>query len=146
MRGRLEARVIGDKVPLLGICVGMQMLADYGHEFGKHEGLGWISGDVNALPAERHLRIPHMGWNQVQTYKNHDLFGVRNELSGKEFYFLHSYYFETEINHESIAFCRYDEAVTAMVSRDNIVGTQFHPEKSQGAGLAMLENFLRWIP
>lgn len=147
MRDALELAVFEDKKPLLGICVGMQMFADWGREFGDHAGLGWIKGQVVRIdPLAPELRVPHMGWNQVQTTKKHDLFGKQNELSDIEFYFLHSFHFETETNDVFIGSCDYGSALVAAVAQDNILGTQFHPEKSQGAGLALLRNFLMWSP
>jgi imidazole glycerol-phosphate synthase subunit HisH len=146
--GMTEA--LGDAVraratPFLGICVGMQLLASTGHEFGTHAGLGWIAGEVARLePADPALKIPHMGWNALSVPKPHPLFaGIATDAHA---YFVHSYAMRTNDFAEVLATTDYGGAVTAAVGRDNIAGVQFHPEKSQAVGLALLGNFLRWKP
>ena len=137
----LEQRVLRDGVPFLGICVGMQLLADRGLEHGETPGLGWIGGDVSALEPAEHVKVPHMGWNDVV---------VADDASGLihpgEAYFLHSYAFDAASNAHVAARTDHGGSVTAAVARDNILGVQFHPEKSQAYGLALLERFLRWKP
>ena len=150
MRDALEEAVFSRGVPLLGICVGMQMMATHGLEFGETGGLGWIPGEVRKLDSSTPgVRVPHMGWNQIAQVRDHALFTLPN-LDGADFYFLHSYHFDTEIDVDVTAVCRYgddaDSRVTAAIARDNIAGVQFHPEKSQQAGLAFLAGFLKWIP
>ena len=137
----LEQRVLRDGVPFLGICVGMQLLADRGLEHGETPGLGWIGGTVRALEPSEHVKVPHMGWNDVV---------VADDASGLihpgEAYFLHSYAFDVADNAHAAARTDHGGSVTAAVARDNILGVQFHPEKSQAYGLALLERFLRWQP
>ena len=137
----LEQRVLRDGVPFLGICVGMQLLADRGLEHGETPGLGWIGGTVRALEPSEHVKVPHMGWNDVV---------VADDASGLihpgEAYFLHSYAFDVTDNAHAAARTDHGGSVTAAVARDNILGVQFHPEKSQAYGLALLERFLRWKP
>jgi len=125
--------------PFLGICVGMQLMATRGLEYGEHKGLGWIAGDVVKLdPKDPALKIPHMGWNTLKLKRAHPLFdGVGPDAHA---YFLHSY------ARDVLAETEYGGTVTAAVGRDNLVGTQFHPEKSQSVGLTLLANFLRWRP
>ena len=137
----LEGRVLKDGVPFLGICVGMQLLADKGLEHGETPGLGWIDGEVRALEPSEHVKVPHMGWNDVV---------VADDASGLihpgEAYFLHSYAFDVADNAHVAARTDHGGSVTAAVARDNILGVQFHPEKSQAYGLALLERFLKWKP
>ena len=134
----LAARVLDEGTPFLGICVGMQLLADVGEEMGTHRGLGWISGTVRRLtPADPSAKVPHMGWNDVIPLAPHPL------LAAGEAYFLHSYAFEGE---HILAQTEHGGPVTAAIGRDNILGVQFHPEKSQRYGLALLEQFLVWRP
>ena len=131
--------------PFLGICVGMQMLATTGHEYEPVPGLGWIGGDVVPIaPGDRRLKVPHMGWNDLVVETPHPVLdGVE---TGEHAYFVHSYQFQVQHPAHRLAFCDYGGPVTAIVGRDNIVGTQFHPEKSQAAGLRLIGNFLRWVP
>lgn len=136
----LEQRVLGDKAPFLGICVGMQLLAEYGHEYGKHQGLGWIKGDVRALQPSEYVKVPHMGWNDVV------LQGQPPLLEAGEAYFLHSYYFEAANEVDIAATTDHGGKITAAVAKDNILGVQFHPEKSQQYGINLLQRFLRWMP
>lgn len=134
----MERRVRGDGVPFLGICVGMQLLADVGEEMGEHPGLGWIAGRVHHLtPADPAAKVPHMGWNDVRLAAPHPL------IEPGEAYFLHSYAFEGA---DVVATSDHGGPITAAIARDNIAGVQFHPEKSQRYGLALLERFLEWRP
>lgn len=135
----LEQEVLQKKKPFLGICVGMQVLADTGYEFGEEQGLGWIKGEVRKLPVDS-LPLPHVGWNNVQTTQPSPITaGFSDEI---DFYFVHSYAFYPKNPGHSIAFTTYQEKFTAMVAQDNIFGVQFHPEKSQRAGLMLMKNFL----
>lgn len=145
IRAALQQRVMSDGVPFLGICVGMQLLADFGHEYGRHEGLGWIGGEVKALkPSSKAFRIPHMGWNEVKQTGPHSVF--ENIKDGAHFYFVHSFAFQPKDPLHELAQCDHGGAFTAAILRDNILGTQFHPEKSQQAGLQFICNFLKWTP
>jgi glutamine amidotransferase len=138
LEAALRRRVIDEGAPFLGICVGMQLLADRGEEMGTHQGLGWIPGTVRRLdPAGTDTKIPHMGWNDVTPLAPHPL------IEPGEAYFLHSFAFEGE---SVIARTDHAGPVTAAIGRDNIVGVQFHPEKSQRYGLALLAKFLEWRP
>jgi glutamine amidotransferase len=141
----LEERVLRRGAPFLGICVGMQLLAGIGREFGDHAGLGWIEGEVVKLkPREPVLKIPQIGWNELAVAKPHPLFdGIPGNAHA---YFVHSYAMRTSDPAHVLATADYEGAFTAAVGRDNIVGTQFHPEKSQAVGLSLLGNFLEWQP
>jgi imidazole glycerol-phosphate synthase subunit HisH len=134
--------------PFLGICVGMQLMAERGLEHETTQGLGWIEGEVAALePADPQLKIPHMGWNTLDVAIAHPLLeGIPTGRDGWHAYFVHSYGFRSVPGASMIAATDYGGPVTAMVGRDNMAGTQFHPEKSQNLGLALLSNFLRWKP
>ena len=146
MREALEEAVLKNSKPFLGICVGMQLLADAGLEHGREMGLGWISGEVVEIDAARDpsLKVPHMGWNDLIVDHNHP---VLNEIeTGDHAYFVHSYHMNVADPANVLAHVDYAGKITAIIGRDNIVGTQFHPEKSQGLGLKLLENFLRWSP
>jgi glutamine amidotransferase len=141
----LEDSVLNRGVPFLGICVGMQLLAEMGREHGDHKGLGWITGEVVRLaPAEPRLKVPHMGWNALSLLQPHALF--EGMADGADFYFVHSYYIRPKNPAHILAATDYAGSIPAIVGRDNIVGTQFHPEKSQAVGLAFLERFLNWRP
>ena len=132
--------------PFLGICVGMQLMATIGREHGEHAGLGWIEGEVAALkPNDPSLKIPHMGWNNVRMKQpDHPLFaGIE---SGQHAYFVHSYAFRPQDRADILADTDYGGAVVAAIGRDNLAGTQFHPEKSQALGLRLIANFLSWSP
>lgn len=133
----LEARVRGQGAPFLGVCVGMQLMADVGEELGSHAGLGWIPGTVRHLAPSAQVRVPHMGWNDVVPSVDHPL------IEAGEAYFLHSFAFEGE---SVLATTEHGGPVTAAIGRDNMAGVQFHPEKSQRYGLALLERFLQWRP
>ena len=127
--------------PFLGICVGMQLLADAGEEFGRHEGLGWIPGTVRKIErANPAIKVPHMGWNDVVAARAHPL------IAPGEAYFLHSYHFEAADSADVVATSDHGGPLVAAVGRDNILGVQFHPEKSQAYGLATLTRFLDWKP
>lgn len=134
--------------PFLGICVGMQLLAARGLEHGVTEGLGWIGGEVDRLePSDPGLKIPHMGWNSLDPLRPHPLLaGIRTGADGLNAYFVHSYHLKPADPADLVATTDYGGAVTAVIARDNVAGTQFHPEKSQTLGLALLANFLRWQP
>ena len=131
--------------PFLGICVGMQLLASRGLEHGVHDGLGWLAGDVKRLePADKSLKIPHMGWNELNVEQQHPLFaGIE---TGAHAYFVHSYHFEPADPAVVGLSTDYGGRMVAAVVRGNIAGTQFHPEKSQEAGLRLIANFLHWTP
>ncbi|MDM7957221.1 imidazole glycerol phosphate synthase subunit HisH [Blastomonas sp.] len=134
----LEQRVRGDKVPFLGICVGMQLLATRGVEHGVHQGLGWIPGEVGMIEAASSIKVPHMGWNDVVPSLGAPL------IEHGEAYFLHSYHFVAADDADVAARTDHGGPVTAAVARDNIIGVQFHPEKSQAYGLGLLRRFLDW--
>ena len=141
----LNEAVLSDAKPFLGICVGMQLLADRGLEFGETAGLGWIRGSVRSLSEGRvSARIPHMGWNEITVHRDHPALAL--SASGTDVYFLHSYYFDAENIEDVVAVCDYEGQFPAVVARDNILGFQFHPEKSQAAGLGLIRAFLRWRP
>jgi glutamine amidotransferase len=144
----LNERVIRGGVPFLGVCVGMQLLASEGREKVVTPGLGWIPGAVTKItPSDPALKIPHMGWNTITVGKPHALLaGIPDGPDGLHAYFVHSYHLVTESDDTLVATVDYGGAVTACVGRDNIFGTQFHPEKSQALGLQLIENFLRWVP
>ena len=132
--------------PFLGICVGMQLLAGRGHEHGTHAGLGWIEGEVVRLaPHDPTLKIPQMGWNELDLLQGgHPL--LEGLVAGDHAYFVHSYHFRPRTPGAVLAEVTYGETVAAMVTEENIAGTQFHPEKSQRVGLRILSNFLTWKP
>ncbi len=134
--------------PFLGICVGMQLMAAQGLEHEVTKGLGWITGDVAAIaPADKSLKIPHMGWNTLNVAQSHPLLaGIPTGPEGLHAYFVHSYAFSGVKPQELIASTDYGGDIVSIVGRDNMVGTQFHPEKSQSMGLALIGNFLRWQP
>jgi glutamine amidotransferase len=144
----LEERVIRGTTPFLGVCVGMQLLASEGREKVITPGLGWIPGAVEKIkPTDPNLKIPHMGWNTISVLKPHALLaGIPDGPNGLNAYFVHSYHFLTEDPAHLLATTDYGGTVTACVGRDNIFGTQFHPEKSQALGLKLIENFLGWTP
>lgn len=147
MIAALEERVIAQGAPFLGICVGMQLMAERGLEHEVTQGLGWIRGDVARIaPADPALKIPHMGWNTLSLTRDHPLFaGIATGGEGLHAYFVHSYHLAAD-DDQTIARADYGGPVTAVVGRDNLVGSQFHPEKSQTLGLAFIANFLRWRP
>jgi glutamine amidotransferase len=144
----LNEAVIEEGKPFLGICVGMQLMATRGLEHQVTEGLGWIPGDVVAIePADPSLKIPHMGWNTLTVQSQHKLLdGIATGENGLHAYFVHSFHLKPASPNLMIAETDHGGALTAIVGRDNLVGTQFHPEKSQTLGIALLRNFLRWRP
>lgn len=172
LRDTLEEMVLREKRPFLGICVGMQLMSTEGHEHGITKGLDWIKGKVVPIkPDDPHLKIPHMGWNTLSVSnlggvtetggKTEEAAAVSNETEntphpllegialgekGLHAYFVHSYHFEVENPAHRLLTTDYGGPITAMVGRDNIIGTQFHPEKSQTLGLKLISNFLRWTP
>ena len=146
----LNERVVAQAYPFLGICVGMQLMLARGHENKSHNqgapyaGLGWIKGDVDVLqPQDKTLKIPHMGWNEINPTGAHALV---NGLGGEDVYFVHSFQAMPAQSADILATCNYGVNFAAMIGRDNMVGTQFHPEKSQANGLKFIDNFLRWRP
>jgi imidazole glycerol-phosphate synthase subunit HisH len=134
--------------PFFGICVGMQLLAERGREHTVTEGLGWIAGEVDRIkPSDPGLKIPHMGWNTLNALRPHPLLdGIALGPQGLHAYFVHSYELKPADRADLVAEADYGGPVTAIVARGNLVGTQFHPEKSQRLGLALLANFLKWKP
>ena len=144
----LEESVRGEGKPFFGICVGMQLMAERGREYEVTEGLGWIAGEVDKIaPTDASLKIPHMGWNTLETRKAHPLFdGIKLGPQGAHAYFVHSYHLKPTNPGDLLAETEYGGAITAVIGRDNMVGTQFHPEKSQRLGLALIANFLKWKP
>ena len=140
----LEETVINRKVPFLGICVGMQLMANRGFETGIHKGLGWISGDVVEILSPN-LKVPHMGWNNLNIIKQeHPFFnGIK---SGDHFYFVHSYQFKCSNQENILATTDYDNSIVSAIVNENCMGVQFHPEKSQSNGIQLISNFLKWKP
>ncbi|MDJ0949975.1 MAG: imidazole glycerol phosphate synthase subunit HisH [Alphaproteobacteria bacterium] len=145
MIAALNEQVIGRGKPFLGICVGMQLMAARGLEHGVHEGLGWIAGDVVAITPHNGLKVPHMGWNELAIdAPDHPL--LRDVANGDHAYFVHSYALSAQDRAEVLAHTDYGGTFPAIVGRDNMVGTQFHPEKSQATGIRLIGNFLKWQP
>lgn len=157
----LEQRVLQEAAPFLGICVGMQLMADTGHEHGEHAGLGWMSGHVREItPDDPSLKVPHMGWNTLAAANTdpntrdaathaitHPVFaGLPLGPDGWHAYFVHSFHMLPTNPAHTLANTTYGGAITAAIGHDNMVGTQFHPEKSQQLGLSLITNFLRWTP
>ncbi|MXQ06618.1 imidazole glycerol phosphate synthase subunit HisH [Alphaproteobacteria bacterium GH1-50] len=147
-RGLFDALVEAVEVkarPFLGICVGMQLMGRAGHEYETTAGLGWIAGEVRRIqPADPALKVPHMGWNDLVIDSPHPV--LEGIETGDHAYFVHSYQMEMADPTELLAHCDYGGPVTAIVGRDTMVGTQFHPEKSQAAGLRLIANWLAWRP
>ncbi len=145
MIATLDEVVIQNARPFFGICVGMQLLADCGYEHETTQGLSWLGGDVIALePSDKNYKIPHMGWNKLNSKGKHDL--LPENIDGEYVYFVHSYHLRPKLESDLLLVSDYGESITAMVARDNIAGTQFHPEKSSAIGLALLRQFLIWRP
>jgi glutamine amidotransferase len=144
----LNDTVRGKGRPFLGICVGMQLMAERGHEYEVIEGLGWIAGEVDRIaPRDPNLKIPHMGWNTLKALKPHPLLDqIPVGTEGLHAYFVHSYQLEPSNRDDLVAEADYGGPVTAMVARETYAGTQFHPEKSQRLGLKLISNFLKWAP
>lgn len=143
MAEAIQQAVLTRGVPFMGICVGMQMLATTGHEYRETPGLDWIGGEIRAIAAPG-LKVPHMGWNDLVIDRPHPV--LDGIATGDHAYFVHSWQFQVTDPGHLLAHVDYGGAVTAVVGRDNIVGTQFHPEKSQAVGLRLIANFLRWNP
>jgi imidazole glycerol-phosphate synthase subunit HisH len=148
MTAALEEAVRRKGRPFFGICVGMQLLAERGREYEVTEGLGWIAGEVDRIaPTDPQLKIPHMGWNTLNVVRPHALLeGLPLGSAGRHAYFVHSYQLRPTRRDDLVAEAEYGGPLTAVVARDNIFGTQFHPEKSQRLGLALIANFLQWKP
>ena len=144
----LEESVRRKARPFLGICVGMQLMAERGREYVVTEGLGWIPGEVDRIePKDPGLKVPHMGWNTLDPMRAHPLLdGIATGQQGLHAYFVHSYHLNAAARDCLVAQADYGGPVTAMVARDTCAGTQFHPEKSQRLGLALIANFLKWSP
>lgn len=143
MAEAIQQAVLTRGVPFMGICVGMQMLATTGHEYRETPGLDWIGGEIRAITAPG-LKVPHMGWNDLVIDRPHPV--LEGIATGDHAYFVHSWQFQVTDPAHLLAHVEYGGPVTAVVGRDNIVGTQFHPEKSQAVGLRLIANFLRWNP
>ena len=141
----LNTMVLKESKAFLGICVGMQLLVNYSNEYGHTEGLSWIEGDVSPIEkVEPEMKIPHMGWNSINFDNKHPIF---NEIKEEEdFYFVHSYKINIKNNNFILAKTKYGSDLTAVILKNNIIGTQFHPEKSQSAGIQFIKNFLEWTP
>jgi imidazole glycerol-phosphate synthase subunit HisH len=141
----LRLQVLETQKPFLGICVGMQLLADRGEEDGQHAGLGWIPGCVTRLcPASSAMKVPHMGWNTLDVHQTHPLLeGLKPQAHA---YFVHSYAFRPSRPGHCAASTDHGERIAAVVTLRNLAGVQFHPEKSQHTGLVLLRNFLNWQP
>jgi imidazole glycerol-phosphate synthase subunit HisH len=148
MAEALDEGVRRNGKPFLGICVGMQLMAERGREYTVTDGMGWIRGEVRRInPGDQALKIPHMGWNTIDVHRAHPLLeGIPLGAAGLHAYFVHSFHLEVEDPDDLVADCDYGGPVTAFVGRDNVAGTQFHPEKSQKLGLALIANFLKWKP
>ena len=148
MREVLQQQVIARGRPFLGICVGMQLMATRGLEHQTTQGLGWVAGDVVRItPGDPALKIPHMGWNTLKLHSDHAVMqDIATGENGLHAYFVHSYHLQPTLPEDLIATTDYGGAVTAIVGYENLVGTQFHPEKSQELGLRLIANFLRWKP
>jgi imidazole glycerol-phosphate synthase subunit HisH len=148
MRDALQKKVVVGGFPFLGICVGMQLMATRGLEHEVTPGLGWIAGDVVKIaPFDATLKIPHMGWNTLNVQSSHPVLdGIDTGPDGLHAYFVHSYHMQPTLSDDIIATTDYGSEITAIVGYENMVGTQFHPEKSQALGLRLIANFLRWKP
>jgi len=144
----LEEAVAAKGRPFLGICVGMQLMSERGLEKTVTGGLGWIAGDVKVIePADPALKVPQIGWNTIELRRDHPLFaGIQTGEKGLHAYFVHSYHLDAKNEGDVLALADYGGPVTAAVARGNMAGTQFHPEKSQALGLALIANFLKWKP
>lgn len=141
----LREQVTQNGKPFMGVCVGMQLMASVGREYKDCEGLGWIPGEVIKMdPQDQKLKIPHMGWNELKVLKKHPV--LEGLEDGTHIYFVHSYHYVPENKEHVLAEVNYGHEITAVVSKDNMIGTQFHPEKSQEAGLKLFANFLKWKP
>lgn len=140
----IRNQALKEKKPFLGICAGMQILANFGYEDGEHSGLGFIDGKVEKINSAE-LKVPHMGWNNiVLKANNHQL--LKEIEDGEHFYFANSYHFICQNQNNVLAYAEYGQKINTIVAKENIVGVQFHPEKSGEAGLKLLKNFLNWRP
>jgi glutamine amidotransferase len=148
MAEALEDAVTRRAIPFFGICVGMHLMAKKGYEHGTHDGLGWLNAHVRAMkPADSSLKIPHMGWNTIELTNAGCLHPVASVLAAEDHaYFVHSYHMELDEASDLLGFAEYGGNVTAIVGRDTMIGTQFHPEKSQKVGLKLISAFLEWRP
>ncbi len=148
MREALEDVALKSARPFLGICVGMQLMATRGLEHGVHQGLNWIFGEVQPIePVDARMKVPHMGWNELEVVQPHPvLLPLLEAKHGRHAYFVHSYHFVPADSRHTLALTHYGGIVVAAVGRDNILGFQFHPEKSQRLGLQLIGEFLRWNP
>ncbi len=148
MRATLDDLVVKQCLPVMGICVGMQLMSERGLEKVVTKGFGWIKGDVKEIvPSDPRLKIPQIGWNTIDLKRPHPLFdGIATGARGLHAYFVHSYHLDAKDPADVVAVADYGGPVTAAVAKDNLAGTQFHPEKSQALGLALIANFLRWRP
>jgi imidazole glycerol-phosphate synthase subunit HisH len=145
LEAALIEAVIARSRPFLGICVGMQLMAERGREFETVEGLGWVRGEVVAIePSDPALKIPHMGWNELRCRSDHPV--LKGLPAGAHTYFVHSYHFRPADPADLLAETDYGAPLAAVIGHDNVIGTQFHPEKSQMAGLRLIANFLKWRP
>ena len=135
----LEKSVVINKKPFLGICVGMQLLAEFGFENGKHEGLGWIKGSIKKINVDN-LKLPHMGWNNIRIVNN--FYKMKFSEENKDFYFVHSYFFDCFDKANIIGLTNYGLNFPSIVGKENIYGVQFHPEKSSDQGLELIKNFI----
>jgi glutamine amidotransferase len=143
LRAALDEEVMGKRKPFLGICLGLQLLGERGYEYGEHAGLGWIAGEVRKLEVESMgLKTPHIGWNNLDIKKESRL--LQNIKPDSDFYFVHSYQLHCARKEDVVATTMYGEEITAIIEHENIFAVQFHPEKSQDAGLKLLENFVQY--
>lgn len=141
----IEDAVVKKGRPFMGICVGMQMMATLGREYEVTSGFDWVGGEVVKItPSDPHLKVPHMGWNDLVIDHDHPV--LADVKTGDHAYFVHSYHFRVSNLAQRLAHCDYAGDITAIIGRDNMVGTQFHPEKSQATGLRIIANFLQWAP
>lgn len=145
MRDALDAAARRRAVPFLGICVGMQLMADSGHEYGRHDGFGWIGGEVVQIaPGDPALKVPHMGWNRLALSETGRAHPVLAAAAGRHVYFVHSYHFRPAAPGDMLASVSHGITIAAAVGHETLIGLQFHPEKSQLTGRAILKSFLEW--
>ena len=141
----LQEQVIENSKPILGICLGMQLLAGVSHEHGLHNGLGWLDAEVVRFSGTAGLKVPHMGWNMVHLHREHPLFAGLS-VEHRDFYFVHSFHVVCRDDADVVGTTIYGTEITVAVARGNVAGVQFHPEKSQDNGLQLLTNFAAWTP
>tara|TARA_Y100000996_G_C22424869_1_gene603049 strand:- start:230 stop:886 length:657 start_codon:yes stop_codon:yes gene_type:complete len=149
LKEELQIEILKKNKPFLGICVGMQLLANKGFEIEETQGFGWIPGNVKKIPKLSSIKIPHMGWNIIHFNKEHKILenlGGLNKDDKPHAYFVHSYHFELGDEKNLIGYSKYGVNIAALVAKDNIIGSQFHPEKSQKFGLSFINNFINWVP